>query len=110
MYDKLLITVITDGEEEHQKYFKLLTHLLKGKILKMKYISRACLALIEGEDFIIRFVKKDGSIRGMRHHFVFNMTQDKEFDDLCVKPQSHIYSYLKDDPKWSKLFGGEKDE
>lgn len=101
-YEKLSIVVITESREDVMEHFNLFRLLLNKEIETAK--RSASESYIITSKAIIRFIPRLQSARGHKAHYVFNLTQDKEYDDCVAKPMTNIYSYLKVDPKWKMLF------
>jgi hypothetical protein len=101
-YDKVIVAVFTANKQDLRMYFNLFKLMLEGKITKA-YISDN-MYRIETDKFILRFYIKNMNIKGIRSHFVLNLTQDDEFDKYIVTPMQYIRTYLKDDEKWKELF------
>jgi hypothetical protein len=101
-YDKISIVVVTENLEEMFKYYRLFKFLISDKPYESLETNHQC--TLENEKVNIRFILKHDNQRGIRAHYVLNLTQDKEYNDLCAIPMARIHSYLKDDPKWMMLF------
>lgn len=101
-YDKIKIIVFTENEDEKQKYFLLFKLMLNEQLQKVIRTSD------RGELFTdkleLKFFTKKMNARGHKAHFVLNLTQDQEFDNLVAKPITIIHDYLKKDTKWHELF------
>lgn len=103
-YDKITIGIVVNNKKERDQYFRLFKFMLSDKLKKAWKTPDN--VVIETEDIVIDFiiVGNQNKGRGWRRHYILNLTQDKEFDDFCVKPKTIIFDYLKLDPKWSVLF------
>jgi hypothetical protein len=101
---QVTIGVVVNNKEEREKYFRLFKLMLSDNISSIKKSNDV--AIIEADKFRIDFitVRNQNTGRGWRRHYILNLTQDKEFDEMCVQPKTSIFDYLKHDPKWSELF------
>lgn len=101
-YQKVLVIVLTENEQENKKYYNLFKLMLMGKI--EKEINQPHRKEFETDKVSIRFFTKKLEVRGYKAHYVINLTQDKEYHDGFAIPITSIHDYLKYDEKWSDLF------
>lgn len=114
-YDQIQIVVFTENEEDLKMYFRLFKFLLHDSLTGTTESKEYC--RITSDKFCIRFAIKNKNLRGMRAHFVLNLTQDVDFENYVVKPMQNIRSFL-DKERWQLLFPkeypcewvGDKDE
>lgn len=96
-YDKVYVVVITYQHELHM-YYKLMRLMCEGNLVALKESKNEC--LIETEKVKIRFFVKPESpfgVKGIRAHYVLNLTQDKEFNDEILIPMTTIRTLLDKD-------------
>lgn len=102
IYDKITIGVVVEYPEEREMYHNLFRFILKDNIIN-EYSSKD-VSLIETDKIRLDIRPKTHSVRGWRRHYILNLTQDIEFDEMCVKPKTIMFDYLRNDPKWEELF------
>lgn len=98
---RVKIIVFTKSQNESERYLKLFAFMLKDSIEEIK--SLVGFKRIITDKFDIKFMPATMSARGNRAHYVINLTQDEEFDEILAKPTEVIFDLLKNDPKWSEL-------
>lgn len=103
--DKVSVVVFVKKEDDIGKYFRLF-RLMMGEQVTKTMLSKDH-ARIETDKFLVRFHVGGLHMRGTRAHYVINMMQDAEWDSICALPITSPFHYLKEDPKWSKLFEDE---
>ncbi|MCY9737520.1 hypothetical protein M5X17_27845 [Paenibacillus alvei] len=105
--DRVHVIVFVKNDDDIGKYLRLF-RLMMGEQVINEMSSRDC-ARLETDNFTIRFyVGGEMSARGLKAHYVINMVQDQEWDNEYALPTTGtLYPYLKEDPKWSKLFNDE---
>jgi hypothetical protein len=101
-YDRIKVIVFVNNQSERESYFGLFKLMLANDVIKIKSSKHD--AWIETDKLFVQFLFKSEGARGYRAHYVLNLTQDKEFDDLIAKPMTRIHHYLEKDPNWFSLF------
>ncbi|OME54110.1 hypothetical protein BSK59_16145 [Paenibacillus odorifer] len=102
-YDQIQVVVFVERDEkEVAKYFRLFRFMLGDQVTKS--ILSKDYAILETEKIRIRFYMGGLNMRGARAHYVINMMQNEEFNNICALPITSTHHYIKDDPKWRELF------
>lgn len=100
--EKLKIIVITEDLKQCQKYFNLFKVLFNNNIEKMRDLKHEKSIYTSNSEF--RFIVKNESARGMKAHYVLNLTQDMDFHMERAMPMTTPHSSLKEIEQWSELF------
>lgn len=100
--EKLKIIVITEDLKQCQKYFNLFKVLFNNTIEDMIDTKNA--KRIRTNKSEIKFIVKGESARGMKAHYVLNLTQDIDFHMTRARTMTTPYSSLKEIEQWSELF------
>ncbi|MFA2720551.1 hypothetical protein [Bacillus paranthracis] len=100
---KIHVIVFTETRDM-ERYFKLFIYLLGDKVEHSRMSMHR--QEIVASDMIVKFLRPNDNSRGHRAHYVFNLTQNKEFDMLVAKPieRPWLMDDFRGDPKFSKLF------
>lgn len=100
--EKLKVIVITEDNKQNQKYFNLFKVLFNNSIEEVRDFNYEKRITINNSEF--RFIIKSESARGLKAHYVLNLTQDEEFHRNRAMPMTSPHSSLKEIEKWSELF------
>jgi hypothetical protein len=101
--EQVRIIVFVDNRSDADKYLKLFAFMLRDKLTMVK--NSQAEKYVETDETRILIMPASQSARGHRAHYVMNLTQDLEFDNLVARPIER-FGYLDNlnDPKFRALF------
>lgn len=101
-YERVMVAVFTENNDEKRKYFNLFKFMLKDKIEKMINTKDRKEFVIDKLHF--KFLPKSLNSKGHKAHYILNLTQDVEFNNEVAMPITSIHYYLTKDNDWAELF------